>query len=69
MRSGKTPFKFDIGLLPTRARHLASDASGDITLRLPFGSIAVRCWFASVIPTPYLCSSGSMFASMSVVKF
>ncbi len=41
MRSGAIPFKFDLVDLLTRARRQVSGRIGDVTLNLPFVSIAV----------------------------
>jgi len=42
MRSGAIPFKFDLVELLARARRQAIGRLGDVTLNLPFVSIAVR---------------------------
>ncbi len=42
MRSGAIPFKFDLTALLARARRQASNRLGDVTLNLPFVSIAVN---------------------------
>ncbi len=41
MRSGSIPFKFDVTDLLARTRRLANSHLGDVTLNLPFVSIAV----------------------------
>lgn len=41
MRSGDIPFKFDLTNLLARARRQVADRVGDVTLNLPFISIAV----------------------------
>lgn len=41
MRSGEIPFKFDMGELVARARRQVKGRLGDVTLNLPFVSIAV----------------------------
>ncbi|AXK42278.1 hypothetical protein [Erythrobacter aureus] len=41
MRSGEIPFKFDMGELVVRARRQVKGRLGDVTLNLPFVSIAV----------------------------
>jgi hypothetical protein len=41
MRSGQIPFKFDVSDLLARARRQMSSRLGDVTLNLPFISIAV----------------------------
>jgi hypothetical protein len=41
MRSGAIPFKFNMGSLLTRARQQVKSRLGDVTLNLPFISIAV----------------------------
>ena len=42
MKSGTTPFKFDIGDLLSRARRQLNNRLGNVTLSLPFLSIAVN---------------------------
>jgi hypothetical protein len=41
MRSGAIPFKFDLSDLLARARRQVSNRLGDVTLNLPFVSMAV----------------------------